>query len=386
MSKAAQVGITASRIPGLVGKALGPIIDGAGYGALNATGNDQNIATGAAIGAAGGALGKIVGPIASKLLAKAQQTLSSPQIKDAARAAYQKADGLGVVYAPEAVTGLTNDLKDQFAKFGYHPELQPGAKVALGELDRLAQNGNVNLTGLDTARKLASNAYIPGNKSNNALVSKVISGIDDMAANVGPANVVTGNAPEAAATLADARSLWGKSAKMDTVDFLKQKAENRAASTGSGGNVENATRQNLRQLLDNPAKARGFTPDELAQVKTVVGGTATQNILHQLGKFSPFGNGLTGAIEGTGALTAQMAGSPMVAALPLGAAAVGTASKYASEAIQRKSLETLTKMLATGKSASELAPSLSENQIKAIDMIKRALMAGGSAAAIEAQR
>lgn len=376
MSKAAEIGVTATRIPGIVGKLLGLSIDGAGYGALDASGHDQNIGAGSMLGAAGGALGQAAGGIASKLLGQAPATATANEIRNAATAAYQKADGLGVVYSPDAVAGLSSDLKNQFAQFGYHPELQPGAKVALGELDRLAQNGNVNLTGLDSARKLAQNAYIPGNKSNNALVGKVVSGIDDLAQNVAPENVITGNPQEAAATLANARSLWSKASKMDMIDTLAQKAENRAASTGSGGNGENALRQNLRGILDNPTKSRGFSPDELAAVQTAVSGAPGQNIMRQLGKFSPVGNGLIGTMEGLSALGASAAGAPMAAPAILGGAAIGTAAKYASKAMQDNNVAMINKVIASGQPASMLGKRITPQQAMKISMIQRALLGG----------
>lgn len=50
-AKVAQLGVTATRLPGLWGRLGGMAIDGAGYGALTAAGNDKDIGTGAAIGA-----------------------------------------------------------------------------------------------------------------------------------------------------------------------------------------------------------------------------------------------------------------------------------------------------------------------------------------------
>lgn len=73
-AKLAKMGVTATRIPGAMGRLGGMAIDGAAFGAVNALGNDQNIGTGAAIGAglgAGGqAIGNVVGTLAKPFMAR----------------------------------------------------------------------------------------------------------------------------------------------------------------------------------------------------------------------------------------------------------------------------------------------------------------------------
>lgn len=60
-TKLAQMGITAARIPGWVGKYGGLIIDGAAYGALDAAGHDKPVLQGAGVGGLLGLGGQIVG-------------------------------------------------------------------------------------------------------------------------------------------------------------------------------------------------------------------------------------------------------------------------------------------------------------------------------------
>jgi len=65
--KAVQLGLTATRLPGLWGRLGGMAIDGAGYGALAAAGNDKDIGTGAAVGAGLGAAGQAATNVISKI-------------------------------------------------------------------------------------------------------------------------------------------------------------------------------------------------------------------------------------------------------------------------------------------------------------------------------
>jgi len=65
--KAAQMGLTATRLPGMWGKLGGMAIDGGAFGGLTAAGNDSNIGLGAGVGAALGAGGQAVAKVGGAL-------------------------------------------------------------------------------------------------------------------------------------------------------------------------------------------------------------------------------------------------------------------------------------------------------------------------------
>lgn len=375
-AKAAQIGATATRLPGLIGKFGGMAIDGAGMGALQAAGHDTNVGEGAAFGAAFGAAGQGVGAILSKALAKAKKVLTPEQIKDVANAAYQKADEAGVIFTPEAIHRLRGDIYNEFANFGFHPQNQPGAAVAYEELARLAEGGNVSLKGMDTARKVASGGFIPANPSNNALIGKVIDKIDEFTASAGPNDILAGDVQAGTSALKEARDYWSRSRKSELVDELLTKAGLRAGSTGSGGNIENASRQNLRKILDSKKMSRGFSADEKEALKKAILGSATQNTLRLAGKLSPQGNGLMMALLGMGSVAA-----PHIA---LPAAAVGFGSKKAAEAMTRSNVSQLQKLILAGGKKEAIQKTLSPEKQKAIELLTRALMMSGTTAAIGA--
>lgn len=85
-AKLAKMGVTATRIP-KIGGGLGLAADGAVIGGLTAYGNDQDIATGAAIGGAAGAAGQALVSGASKLITPFK---ASPGRTQAARALQQE--------------------------------------------------------------------------------------------------------------------------------------------------------------------------------------------------------------------------------------------------------------------------------------------------------
>ncbi|SCD24321.1 hypothetical protein [Brucella inopinata] len=297
--------------------------EGALYGAVYGAGEGRgltdrafNAATGAGTGALiGGATGALARIGAVSVDRAALPT--ADDLRAAAQVAYQKADDAGVVYTKQGMERLRDALMKDFAEFGYHPELQSGAKVALNEVNRLA-DGNVTFKGLDTARKIAGNAYQPGNKANNALTAKISEALDNFAANPQAGDVLVGNSAEAAAALKEARGLYSQARKLDTVGELLNRAGIRTKISGAGGNIENNTRQELAKILKSEKLKRGFTASELQAVEKAVMGSKGQGFLRLVGKLSPEGNGLSLLLHvlgssATGGATLPLAGAGMIA-------------------------------------------------------------------------
>ncbi|WP_457663700.1 hypothetical protein [Sinorhizobium medicae] len=350
--------------------------EGAGYGALTAAGNDQDISEGAGYGALGGVAGNLVGEAVAAGVSKVAGVFNKkptiPQLEDlqqAAQNAYRRAEQAGVAYTPQAVDRLNQSVVKSLTDIGYDPALQPGAAAVVRRLEEL-QGRNVSLGGLDTLRKVASNGFIPGNQSNNKAISSIIEKIDDVIGNPSSGDVLMGDAQGGAEALKEARSLWSRIAKANKVQDAVSKAELRAASTGSGGNVDNATRQNLRRLLEKP---RGLTSDEREAIETVVRGTPGQNALRLAGKFAPTGvvSGVLSGGAGFGVL------GPLGLAVPL----AGAGAKAAADGITQQNVKKLAEIILAGgsRSATQAAPNavqrLAESKREAI---ARLLMSFGA--------
>lgn len=374
---AAGIGMTAARLP-MVGKYAGMAIDGAGLGALNAMGHDQDVGQGAATGAAFGAAGQLVGKGIGKGLEYFKPPVSTAkQLKDISTAAFKEADEAGVVFTPNIINKVLAKVKGEFAAKGFHPENEPGAWVAFKELERLSQGGNINLTGIKTARELASGGYRPQNEKNNMLIGKVIKALDDAVQNPGADDVLMGDAAKGSAALKKARDFWARKSKMEMVDGLLAKAETRAGSTGSGGNAENASRQNLRRILDSGNAGRGFSGDEKKAIEKAVVGSKTQNVVRLAGKLSPQGSGLMAALLLGGTATAPHIAIP--------AAAVGMVSKKLSEAMTKASAKEVKDLIAVGGSRANLPEKLTVGQKRLLEAMARALAIGGTTTAMQQQ-
>jgi hypothetical protein len=361
-------------LPGVLARAGLMAPEGAAYGALNAYGNDQNMGTGALIGGGAGALGSVIGDAVSSgvdklagLFNKKPVIPSLDEISALKSAAYDKADQAGVAFTPDAINKLRTNIANAFADRAFLPANEPGAAAVLQQIDAL-QGQNVTLKGLDAIRKMAGNAYIPGNKSNNALTAEIANQIDNLVSKPGAGDVLMGDAQAGWQALAEARNLASREIKMNKVADALNSADLRAASTGSGGNVDNATRQNLRRILEKP---RGYTPDEQAALEQAVRGTTTQNALRLAGKLSPTGNGLMAALGIGGTMV-----NPMVGLASLG----GMGAKSLADSMTGQNVQQLMDTIAAGgsKSATQAAPNLVQRLAQSErDPLSRILMSLG---------
>jgi len=364
---------------GLGLRAAGLATVGAGLGGTEAAIRGEDISTGALIGGAAGGAGAVAGEAISRGIGKVAGAFNRQpkiptldELNTAKNAAYQAADNAGVIFTPNAVNRVKGEVVSSLTKLGYDPALQPGAAAVVNRLSGL-EGQNVTFTGLDTLRKVASNGYIPGNKSNNKAVSEIVKAIDNVTTNPRANDVLTGDAETAGKIIKQARELAQRSAKAEQLDYAVQSAANRAASSGSGGNVDNATRQNIRKMLE---RGRGFTPDERVAMQQVIDGTSGQNALRLAGKLSPQGNGLMLALQ------AGAAGASGGATVPL--AMAGGAAKWAADRGTQNSVDELSRIIRAGgsRAATQAPPNAVQRLAQSEkDRLMRLIMSGGLVAA-----
>lgn len=305
---------------------------GAAYGAGEGTSLEdraKKATFGAGVGAVtGGTVGAVAGKVAGRVAEGAIP--SNDDLRTAAGRAYKAAEDAGVVFTPQGVQRLSGEVQGMLADFGYHPNLQPRIAVVLNELERTGQ-GNTTLKGVEQLRKIANSAKMSNDASEQKIGREIIDKIDDFVTGARPGEVLMGDAAKGAESLVSARQHWSALRKSEMLDEAIGKAELRAASTGSGGNLDNATRQNVRAILDSPKKRAGFTETEIEALTDIVKGTPTQNALRLIGRFAPQAGGLmTG-----GNLVA--AGATSGASLPFTAAATG--AKIAADKMTARSAD-----------------------------------------------
>ena len=369
---------------GLAARTGAMALDGSTLGTLQALGNDQDLATGAAMGALGGGLGNLggeaIGAGVNKLAGafnKPVPTMSADELKAAGSKAFEEARNAGVIFKPEGIDRVRQASYADMAQKGYHPNLQPGAATAYGELDRLVQGGNVDLQGLQTLRELTSGGYIPGNAKNNEMIGSIIQRIDDFAANAGPADVLTGDSQAASAALKTGRDYWSRFRKTEKLDQLLNRAEMNAASSGTGGNIQNATKQQLKTILRDKKQMRGFTADEKDALRKAVMGTPGEKTLRALGGFDPTKGTLPAAFGTTVSFSNPLIGIPMM----LG----GAAARRGAEAVTSRNAEIVRRLIAAGGNRAAITPAPNVVQ-KLAEQYKPLLSRGLLAGALTAGR
>lgn len=165
--------------------------------------------------------------------------------------------------------------------------------------------------------------------------------IDDYLAGLNQTQLSAGNAQAASGILREARATAAQGFKMDKVQRWMRDAEIDAASTHSGGNLENVIYQKVRTALKNPEKhLRGWSADERRALERVLPNLA-ESILRRTGKLLGGGGGLGQLISGGAG--GAMFGWPGMAALP----AAGMAANRAGSALASRRINNLSDVIAS---------------------------------------
>lgn len=362
----------AMAIPG-----MGPIARSAAP--LRALGAEFGAALGSGTGAAvaeqafpGNPVAEFVGQMAGGLtpgaVARAARRPEAPPTVDALRAeknaAYDETKNLGVAYNPQSYDNLLVNIVKSARDDRISPDRHAAAYSFIR--DMAANRGKpLSLTELDQLRQtvrrdLITPSYGNPERAADAHFGEIIlDEIDDFIANAKPADLVSGNARDAANAIMKARSANSRYRKADLLEEALVKAKRRTESTGSGGNINNAIRQNVRGILDNPKKRKAFTKDELAAMEDLVKQGKMENFLRLVGKLSPSGNGLMAALGLGGAMV-----NPSIGVLSL----AGLGAKAAADRGTLNKAMQLQSRIARGAPAA--AKPLTQSQIEA----RRALL------------
>ena len=358
---------------------------GAGVGAGDALGTDQNVGRGAALGAAAGfggqAVGNAIGAAGSRLgslFGDAPAIPTSQELRTAASNAYRASEDAGVVLTPDATSRLDQAVRAHMADFGYDPSLQPGGAAVLNALDRTAGE-NATLKGIDGIRRVAGQMGNPMYPSAGALGSGVKGVVDDFTNNLRPGDVLMGDQQGGVNALNQARQLYQRSSKDADLSDALDTANLRAGSTGSGGNINNATRQAARGVLQS---RNDWTPDEEAALRGVITGTPVGNALRQVGKLSPESGGLMMSMDTLFPMAGHAANGFGGAMAGAGVPLAGFIAKRAADGMTDRAVSNLGDLIRSGGDATALRgiPNAVQQAMQRVpDPIMQAILAGRTA-------
>jgi hypothetical protein len=328
--------VGASVIPGgaLVARAARPVaLMGAELVAALGSGTGAAVAEKVAPGnPVAEAAGQLVGGLtpaaivgATRRAALGGTSVAGPTLDDlraAKDAAYKTVDTIGAAYRPESYKGLHDAIVDEALRMNISQHRHKDALSLIDDIEKRYPNG-LTLTELDQLRQEVVDDLVGSSERATRKFGYMIRGqIDDFIENAKPSDMAGGDGQQAFEAITAARAANRQYRATELVDEAIDSADLRAASTGSGGNINNTLRQELKKLIDDPKKARSFTPEQLKELEDVVRQGKMEGVLRWVGKTSPGGNGLALLLH-----LAGTAANPAWAVVP----AVGALSKHAAD-------------------------------------------------------
>lgn len=339
-----DAGQIASGVVGFIPGKIGEATSAAGGVVADATGSP-------ALGAAIKTVGDIAPALAFRGRTQAPKTAvkalprkppTTEQLKAQATQAYQAAEDAGVIISGKSLSGAVERIVDRVANEGIDATLHPDSMAALNRLMDAAGK-NHSLKGADILRQVIKDAEASTRPADRRMAGIMRREFDDYMENLGPDDVIAGDAQAATQALSEARNLYSRNRKAETVENLMKRAEIRA-SQFSGSGYENALRTEFRQLAMNEKKMRRFSPEEQAAIKRVAQGGPIENTMRMLGKFAP-----------TGAVSAAISGGAGAAMFgPLGAVGLplaGGIARQAAAALTRGNARSAAELMRRGGAA-----------------------------------
>lgn len=257
---------------------------------------------------------------------------STQALYDSSQGHYGAMHGFGVEMNPGFGDDIAQNISNELHAESYRPYLAPKTFAAIDEL-RLPAGQTVGTQDIEGVRRLLNR--VAADPVERDAARRAIGQIDNAMANLDPADVAVNPhfAPRVAQEARAARGDYAAYKQADQIETATDNAALQAASTGSGANIDNATRQKFRAILTNPKKLRGYSDEEQAQMRQIVQGTFTGNAARLIGKLAPSGvvSGALGA--GLGHAVGHTVGVPVLgwAAKQLADSATARAAANLSE-------------------------------------------------------
>lgn len=229
--------------------------------------------------------------------------------------------------AQPSFAAAVDDIAQAAKAAGIDRTIHPKATAAVGRLEEAVGTAPTRKD-VELLRRILGGAAKSIEPDEKRIASLMIDKLDDFVGGLKQGDLISGDAATAADALTEARGLWSRARKAEVIEDAVGRGENRAATSGAGGNTENAIRQNIRAILDSPKRRAGFTDPEKAAMSAIVRGSSVQNALRLMGKFSPTNGALTALLGLSGTVA-----NPAMAALPVAGLA---AKKIAERGVTRQ--------------------------------------------------
>lgn len=232
--------------------------------------------------------------------------------------AYKATETLGVKYSPKSYQRMVLDVDGAVKADNISVTRHPKAASFVEDMKTRFKEG-MTLTEIDQLRQEVRRDLLRNSDEAEQHFGKlIVRKIDDFIAKAGPGDVVAGDAKTASEAIVAARELNTRFRKTELLEDALYRADLKTASTGSGGNINNNLRSEIRRILLDEGDRRAFSAAEISAMEKLVKPGVGEELLRRVGKLSPEGNGLTMLLHLLGT-----AANPLWAAVP----AAGFAAK-----------------------------------------------------------
>tara|TARA_R110000737_G_scaffold15648_6_gene32376 strand:+ start:326 stop:1900 length:1575 start_codon:yes stop_codon:yes gene_type:complete len=216
--------------------------------------------------------------------------------KDQSSIAYKRSDAMGAGYNAAATDDLAQNIDGVLISLGYNKRITPAIQGLIEEL--AAYKGKpMSLKQMEQLRIIARNAERsdPKNAAQAGIGGGIVDTIDDFMESTVQTQLTSGN-PAAMEVLKQARGLWRTNKKLELLEDIWFRVENKAANYTQAGK-ETALRQEFRTVANNKKIFKSFTKEEQENILKIVRGDIPQNFLRFMGKFA-----IKGPVSGVGTL------------------------------------------------------------------------------------
>ena len=324
-------GGAAAKAPGIVGK-VGETVRAAGDVANPLMGPAK------AAGAVGDEAARIARPIEAPtteaLYEAASDAYKTPEIKDLA-------------IKPSAVKQWKDELTIALNDEGFNDMLSPRTFRTLEGIDDAAKGSTFTGQGAETLRRTLRRAGGVIDPTEKEAARRAIESLDEFLGNVPQSAVLRGDPAKVGSVLKEARGNYAAAKRSEEIEKSLDKAALQAGAANSGMNLDNATRQRIKDILNSDKRKRGFSQDELTQMRKIVTGTKIENLARRGGNLLGGGGGLGSTfVGGLGALAGGSVGHAPGAALgAVVAPAVGYGLKKLSGAMSQADVRKLQELV-----------------------------------------
>ena len=299
-------------------------------------------------GAVLGGLG--AGAIASARQAPGKAVPSADDLLKTGSRGFEAVKKSGATIDPNDAAIIADGIKNKIFREGARPASQPALFSELDRLESLAKTGKpISMGDMESVRKAINDLKMSPDGAMRTHARAAVKELMDLQTIVLPQNV--------SVTLKDAIGNWAAGKRSNTVMGKAALADLNAATAGAGGNLDNASRQAIKQLVrpinnDIVPKAQrlGFNAAEIEQMNKAARGTVTGNTARLIGKAAP-----TGIVSGSlsGGAGFAMGGPVGAIALP----AVGMVAKKIGDMSTQRAITTLDSLV---RSRSPLAAQVAQ--------------------------